>query len=119
MRAWCFLKKPAPDPELEDLKAELAAAQGDLQAAYNQFDLVVEPELVESCIYQINAIQARCNYLIRAIKEREPEATESALGATDSALAEEERRMQEQMKRMMDGMNNILGYDGHPQGDRE
>ena len=51
--------------------------------------------------------------------EREPEATESALGATDSALAEEERRMQEQMKRMMDGMNNILGYDGHPQGDRE
>ena len=52
-------------------------------------------------------------------KEREQEATESALGATDSALAEEERRMQEQMKRMMDGMNNILGYDGHPQGDRE
>ena len=45
-------------------------------------------------------------------KEREPEAA-------DSALAEEERRMQEQMKRMMDGMNNILGYDGHPQGDRE
>ena len=48
-----------------------------------------------------------------------PDATEPALGATDSALAEEERRMQEQMKRMMDGMNNILGYDGHPQGDRE
>ena len=43
MRAWCFSKKPAPDPELEDLKAELAAAQGDLQAAYNQFDLAVEP----------------------------------------------------------------------------
>mgnify|MGYP007068187192 CR=1 FL=1 len=45
-------------------------------------------------------------------KEKEPDAAESA-------LAEEERRMQEQMKRMMDGMNNILGYDGHPQGDRE
>lgn len=45
-------------------------------------------------------------------KEREPEATEAA-------ISEEERRMQEQMKRMMDGMNNILGYDGHPQGDRE
>ena len=45
-------------------------------------------------------------------KEREPEAAEAA-------LSEEERRMQEQMKRMMDGMNNILGYDGHPQGDRE
>ena len=45
-------------------------------------------------------------------KEREPEAAEAT-------LSEEERRMQEQMKRMMDGMNNILGYDGHPQGDRE
>ncbi len=45
-------------------------------------------------------------------KEKEPDAAESA-------LSEEERRMQEQMKRMMDGMNNILGYDGHPQGDRE
>lgn len=45
-------------------------------------------------------------------KEREPEAVEAA-------LSEEERRMQEQMKRMMDGMNNILGYDGHPQGERE
>ena len=52
-------------------------------------------------------------------KTREPEATEPTLGAKDSTLAEEERRMQEQMKRMMDGMNNILGYDGHPQGDRE
>lgn len=51
-------------------------------------------------------------------KTKESEATESTLGATDSALAEEERRMQEQMKRMMDGMNNILGYDGGPQGDK-
>lgn len=52
-------------------------------------------------------------------KPTEAEATESTLGATDSALAEEERRMQEQMQRMMDGMNNILGYDGHPQGDKQ
>lgn len=43
-------------------------------------------------------------------KEREPEAAETA-------ISEEERRMQEQMQKMMDGMNNILGYDGHPQGD--
>lgn len=34
-------------------------------------------------------------------------------------LSEEERQMQEQMKKMMDGMNNILGYDGHRQGDRQ
>lgn len=34
-------------------------------------------------------------------------------------LSEEERRMQEKMQRMMDGMNNILGYDGHRQGDKQ
>lgn len=52
-------------------------------------------------------------------KPTEAEAAQSTLGATDAALAEEERRMQEQMQRMMDGMNNILGYDGHPQGDKQ
>jgi len=70
-----FSKKPAPDPELETLKAELTAAKSELQAAYSQFDLAVEPELVESCVYQINAVQARCNYLIRAIKTRSPTAS--------------------------------------------
>ena len=33
---------------------------------------------MESCIYQISAVKARCNYLIRAIKERSPEAAAAA-----------------------------------------
>ena len=74
-------KKTAPDPELETLKAELDTAQADLQTAYRQFDLAVEPELVESCIYQINAIQARCNYLIRVIKGRCPHSPAAAAAA--------------------------------------
>ena len=32
----------------------------------------------ESCIYQISAVKARCNYLIRAIKERSPESAAAA-----------------------------------------
>lgn len=43
-------------------------------------------------------------------KEQEPREAE---------LSEEERRRQEQMQKMMDGMNNILGYDGRPQGDKQ
>ncbi len=69
-----FSKKPAPDPELEMLKTELLEAKSDLRAAYSQFDLAVEPELVEASIYQISAVQARCNYLIRIIKARCPTA---------------------------------------------
>ncbi|MCI8817959.1 MAG: DUF2508 family protein [Oscillibacter sp.] len=69
-----FFKKNRLDQELLTLKAELQSAQGDLSLAYRQFDQAVDPELVESCIYQIKAEKARCNYLIRAIKERNPES---------------------------------------------
>ena len=73
MKTVLFSKKAAPDPELLTLKAELLAAQGDLASAYRQFNQAVDPELVESCVYQISAVKASCNYLIRAIKERSPE----------------------------------------------
>ena len=71
-----FFKKSRPDPELLALRAELQSAQGDLSlaCAYQQFDHALDPELVEFCIYQIKAEKARCNYLIRAIKERSPES---------------------------------------------
>ena len=76
-------KKPLPDPELPAMTAELLAAQGELAFAYQQFDQALAPELVECCIYQISAAKARCNYLIRVIKERSPQ---SALSAEEEAL---------------------------------
>ena len=66
-----FSKKAKPDAELLLLKAELQEAQGQLSLAYRQFDQALDPELVESCVYQISAVKARCNYLIRVIKTRE------------------------------------------------
>ena len=39
-----------------------------------RFDQASEPELVESCIYEIKAINARFSYLYRAIRERSGEA---------------------------------------------
>lgn len=74
MKSVLFPKKKMPDPELEMLRSELADAQSDLQQAYRQFDQAVDPELVESCVYQISAVKARCNYLIRTIKTRCPDA---------------------------------------------
>ena len=75
-----FTKKTArPDPELLTLKAELLEAQGDLAQAYRQFDQALDPELVESCVYQISAVKARCNYLIRAIKERSPAVSRTGI----------------------------------------
>ena len=84
MKTVLFSKKALPDPELLALKAELADAQGELSLAYRQFDQALEPELVESCVYQISAVKARCNYLIRSIKEHSPEAV-PALGRIPAA----------------------------------
>ena len=79
-----FSKKHPQDPELLTLRSELLEAQGELAQAYRQFDQAVDPELVESCIYQISAVKARCNYLIRAIKERGPQAAAAAQVEGDS-----------------------------------
>ena len=73
-----FSKRQFQDPELLLLRQELQDAQGELAQAYRQFDQAVDPELVESCIYQISAIKARCNYLIRSIKARTPQAAAAA-----------------------------------------
>ena len=70
MKSILFSKKHLPDPELQALQDALAEAQNDLTHAYRQFNQAVDPELVESCVYQISAVKARCNYLIRAIKAR-------------------------------------------------
>lgn len=73
-----FTRRSKPDPELLALKDELKVARGDLALAYRQFNQAVDPELVESCVYQISAVKARCNYLIRAIKARDPQAAAAA-----------------------------------------
>ena len=72
MKTAFFAKKTEPDRELLLLKSDLLTAQCELAFAYRQFNEALAPELVECCVYQINAAKARCNYLIRAIKERSP-----------------------------------------------
>ena len=63
--------------EREELTRSLQEAQTALQHAYLAFDDLTEPELVESCIFEIRSLQARINYLLRRLKEqesREPQA---------------------------------------------
>ena len=60
----------AHDPEMQELFTELNDTHFALTQAYARFDRTTEPELVEACVYEINAVQARYNYLLRVIKER-------------------------------------------------
>ena len=55
---------------LEDLPAAGAA----LSQAYPRFNAVCAPELVDACVYEINAELSRYDYLLRQIKERSGEA---------------------------------------------
>ena len=73
-------KQLPQNARLEGLKTDLRTAQQELLLAYGRFDQAVEPELVESCIYEINAVNARFDYLYRAIKEQERRAAAADAG---------------------------------------
>ena len=66
--------------EQHELMQALQEAQTALQGAYLSFDALTDPELVESCIFEIRALQARINYLLRAMKEREQQDAAAAAG---------------------------------------
>ena len=86
MKPVLFAKKQTTDTNLMTLKAELLEAQSELAQAYRRFDQALDPELVESCIYQIKALKARCNYLIRTIKACDPEAFAAAHTGKEDAI---------------------------------
>ncbi|MGM9619691.1 MAG: DUF2508 family protein [Oscillospiraceae bacterium] len=75
-------RKPKPPTELQLLKEELRRTQQELALAYQRFNEAAEPELVESCIYEIKAINARFGYLYRAIKAHSGEDMAAAAGPT-------------------------------------
>ncbi|MBR3561540.1 MAG: DUF2508 family protein [Oscillospiraceae bacterium] len=69
-----FRRDIARDDSLQELFNELSDMRNTLEEAYMRFNLVSEPELVDACVYEINAAQSRYNYLLRVIKENGGEA---------------------------------------------
>ena len=59
-----------PEEQQEILRA-LQEAQRALSHAYLAFNDAVDPELVESSIYEIRSLQSRINYLLRRMKSSE------------------------------------------------
>ncbi len=58
-----------PNPEMVDLQRELSRCSVQLHQAYLSFNSTCEQELVESYVFEINALHARYNYLLRRLKE--------------------------------------------------
>ena len=69
-------------PRSSELREELWAANQELQDAYAAFNMVSDPELVEACVYQISALRARCNYLLRRLKALQPPEQDACAAAS-------------------------------------
>lgn len=53
----------------EELMKELLEVQKSLDRAYENFSYVVDPELIDCCIYELNAGQERYKFLMKQMKE--------------------------------------------------
>ena len=53
------------------LQEELARTRILTNQAYSSFNHSCDHDLIESYVYEINALQARYNYLLRQVKELE------------------------------------------------
>ena len=81
-------KKRSSDPAMRELERELQANTQALRDAYLRFDYVCDNDLVESCIFEINALKARSFavgrtqemlYLLRQIKQRSGQPVPSGI----------------------------------------
>ncbi|MCT4542045.1 MAG: YaaL family protein [Vallitalea sp.] len=55
--------------EEETLLKNIKIAKKALDNAYINFDFVTDPELIDSCIYEVKAMQLKYEYLINQAKE--------------------------------------------------
>ena len=58
--------------EQAELRAGLQKTHTLISQAYTNFNSVSDPDLIESYVFEINALQARYTYLLRRVKELEP-----------------------------------------------
>lgn len=64
-------KKAEEDTAYNLLLDEVEKTKSDLLSAYSNFENVIEPDLIDSCIYHVNAIQMRYQFLLTRVKQFE------------------------------------------------
>lgn len=52
----------------EQLLSDLKMTKTELEDAYTNFENAVDPDLVDSCIYQVNAVQKRYHFLLKQMQ---------------------------------------------------
>ena len=64
-------KKNSVQVAREQLKSEIEAVQQSLETANSHFENAMDPDLIDSYIYEMNAITFRYRYLLRQIRAYE------------------------------------------------
>ncbi|NLC19974.1 MAG: YaaL family protein [Clostridiales bacterium] len=65
-----LFRKKRP-PKENHLIKEINQTKIALETAYSNFENVIDPDLIDSCIYQLNAIQNRYQFLLKQAKALE------------------------------------------------
>jgi hypothetical protein len=64
-----FAKRRKPKDDL--LLNEINKTKIAMEAVYSNFQNVVDPDLIDSCIYEMNAVQNRYKFLLKQAKASE------------------------------------------------
>ena len=57
------------EEERRQLVEGLKQTRDQLNYAYAQFNIYSDPDLVDACVYEINALQSRYSYFVRQVKQ--------------------------------------------------
>ena len=67
-----FLQKNTKETKQDDtLLNDIAQVKYELDNAYSNFENVVDPDLIDSYIFEVNAIQKRYKFLLKYAKSLE------------------------------------------------
>lgn len=72
-------EKKKADLQREELLRELEATKNALDTAYANLSYVIEPELIDCCIYELNAVQLRYKFILSQVKNCEALSYEANL----------------------------------------
>ena len=64
-------KKDRIDLHREELLKELEATKNAMETAYANLSYVIEQELIDCCIYELNAVQLRYKFILSQVKDYE------------------------------------------------
>lgn len=68
---WKNKEKKKADKQYMDVIHDIALTKSALDAAYANFENVVNPDLIDCYIYEVNSVQKRYKFLLELVREME------------------------------------------------